>query len=116
MTIEELANQTGMDLFPAERELSSVSLVHGGSTMSGLIAGATPDTLLVTALCNNQLVRVAELMDVPGLCFASPARPDAGLRELARQRGVAILVSAWDLEETTCRLQRCLQRQGAVPR
>jgi hypothetical protein len=84
--------------------------------MSSLIANASRETLLVTSMCNSQLIRVSELMDAPGLCFAFPAQPSAELLALARQCGITVLVSPWDLWETQRRLEACLVRPGAVSR
>lgn len=82
---------------------SEVSQVHASDTMSDLIEHAAADTLLLTTLNNNQLIRVAELMDVPGICLVSGANPLPELLARARAAGTAILVSPAGLEET-CRL------------
>jgi hypothetical protein len=112
MNVKELALRIGAQFYPgagsADPELAHV---YAADTMSDLIAHASPDTLLVTSLCNNQLIRVAELMDVPGLCLVSgcdksggtPAeccQPSAELLSRARAAGTAILVSKAGFEET----------------
>lgn len=82
---------------------SEISRVHASDTMSDLIEHAAADTLLLTTLNNNQLIRVAELMDVPGICLVSGADPLPELLARACAAGTAILVSPTGLEET-CRL------------
>jgi hypothetical protein len=82
---------------------SEVGQVYAADTMSELIAHAAPDTLLVTSLNNSQLIRVAELMDVPGICLVAGADPGPDLVSRADATGTAILVSMKGLEET-CRL------------
>ena len=75
--------------------------------MSDLIEHAASDTLLLTALNNNQLIRVAELMDVPGICMVSGADPLPELLARACAAGTAILVSPAGLEETCSLLEAC---------
>ena len=82
---------------------SEISHVHASDTMSDLIEHAAADTLLLTTLNNNQLIRVAELMDVPGICLVSGADPLPELLTRARAAHTVILVSPASLEET-CRL------------
>ncbi len=77
-----------------------VERVYAADTMSDLMAHASPGTLLVTSLNNNQLVRVAELMDVPGICLTGGAEPSGGLITRAKAAGTAILVSPMGLEPT----------------
>ena len=115
MTVSELARQIDAQLFTSDPDpFREVTSIHAASTMSSLIANASSGTLLVTSLCNRQLIRVAQLMDAPGLCLAGAARPDKDLLALARRSGIAILVSPFDMEETRRRLDRCLTGHGAV--
>ncbi len=114
MTAKELATQIDAQLCPGAREpLSEVEDIHVASTISSLIANAARNTLLVTSLCNRQLIRVAELMDAPGLCLAGAARPDEELLAMARRSGIPIMVSPWSLEETRHRLEACLAGRRA---
>ena len=83
--------------------------------MSDLTANAAPDTLLLTALNNAQLIRVAELMDAPAICLVEGAQPCAELLAGAERAGMVILVSPRDLEATRLRLESCLRRQAGMP-
>ncbi len=87
MKVKELAELIDAQLHLGTcSEDSEVSRVHASDTMSDLIEHAAADTLLLTTLNNNQLIRVAELMDVPGhlpgVRSGSPARAPG-----ARARG-----------------------------
>ena len=82
---------------------SEIARVHASDTMSDLIEHAAQDTLLLTTLNNTQLIRVAELMDVPGICLVGGAVPLPELLARAHAARTAILVSPAGLEET-CRL------------
>jgi len=84
-----------------------ITRIHVSDTMSDLIEHAAAKTLLVTTLHNSQLVRVAELMDVPAICLAGGADPQPELLARARAAGTAILVSRTGLEETCRLLEAC---------
>lgn len=114
MNLEDLARKIGARLYsrggqgcPEARE------VYASDTMSSLIANASRDTLLVTSLNNNQLIRVAELMDAPGLCLVGGAQPSPQLLARARETGAVIMVSPLGLEETRTRLEECLSAERA---
>ncbi len=109
MDVKELAAlselQMILDPGPVRAEVVRVS---ASDTMSDLIANAGRDTLLVTSLNNSQLIRVAELMDAPGICLVGGTPPCDQLLASARRAGTAILVSAAGLEATRLRLERAL--------
>ena len=68
--------------------------------MSDLLHEASQRTLLVTKLANLQMLRVAELIDVPGICFVDGADPSAAIVELAQQNGTLLMVSPLGIFET----------------
>jgi hypothetical protein len=81
--------------------------------MSDLIANAGRDTLIVTSLNNSQLIRVAELMDIPGICLAGGGVPSAELVERARASGTALLQAAQAPEEARELLASAMRGAGA---
>jgi hypothetical protein len=104
MRIEELARAIEACLvLPSGSGNPDIVSVYGGATMSDLMANAAPGTLLVTSLNNAQLVRVADLMDVPGICLVDGCVPAAQLVSHARAAGTALLVSSSGLLETCAR-------------
>jgi hypothetical protein len=114
MKIEELARQVEARLhLGAGRAEAEVSSFCASNKMSELIAHAFADTLMVTSLNNTQLIRIADLMDVPGICLAGGQEPSAELIEHARAAGKAVLSTSRSLEETGRLLEACLSGQGA---
>ena len=108
MKVKELAGLIDAQLHLGTcSEDSEIARVHASNTMSDLIEQAASDTLLLTGLNNNQLIRVAELMDVPGICLVGGANPQPELLARARASGTAILVSPAGFEETCRRLKAC---------
>ena len=116
MRIEDLARAIEARLVvPNENHGCEVTRVYGANTMSDLIANAGGDTLLVTALSTTQLIRVAELMDVPGICLVDSTAPSPELLAQARSAGTALLVAPGTLESTLRRLKAFLSGSGARP-
>ena len=115
MNLRELSRRINARLLPSDRDWNpEIREVHAADTMSSLIAHASCDTLLVTSLNNNQLIRVAELMDAPGLCLVGGAQPSPELAARAREAGAAIMVSPYGLEETRHLLADCLGAEGSA--
>jgi len=54
----------------------------------------------VTNLSNLQMVRVAELMEVPGICFVDGINPGPDIVELATENGTVLMVSPLGVFET----------------
>jgi len=109
MKLKDLAHAIEARLLPGSgNQDSEISRVYAGSTMSDLIGHAAAGTLIVTSLNNAQLARMAELMDVPGICLVSGIAPGPELREAARRAGTALLVSATGLEATARSLHEVL--------
>jgi hypothetical protein len=109
MKLKDLALAIEACLHPGSGDGNSqVARVYAGVTMSDLIAHASSDTLIVTSLNNAQLARVAELMDVPGICLVNGTAPGPELRQAARRAGTAIVVSGAGLEATSRALHEVL--------
>ena len=110
MTLEELSREIGARLLIRGRETGSkITRVYAGNRMSDLLEHAAADTLLVTNLANPHLFRIAELMDVPGICLPDGASLEPDLLEAASKSGTAVLSSTLGMWETCRRLDRCLQ-------
>jgi hypothetical protein len=102
MRIAEIVECLGGRLLHPAAEGREILGVYAGDRISDLIERATTGTLLVTNISNSQLIRVAELMDVPGICITGGAEPAAELA--AAETGAAIVLSPEGLFETCGRL------------
>ena len=109
MKLGELAEQIGATIWAGRRDPSSVEVerIYAGDVISDLLREASEATLLVTSLVSPQLLRVAELMDVPGICFVNGRLPEPGISAAAAESGIVLLVSPTDLIETCGRLHAC---------
>jgi redox-sensing transcriptional repressor len=101
MKLEDLALNIGARVITPGREGGTeIAKIYAGDRVSDLLNEASDQTLLVSNLASVQLLRVAELMDVPGICFVSDVEPDADVVDLARQNGTLLLVSPAGVFET----------------
>jgi hypothetical protein len=112
MTLQELANKIGAKvLVPGKGATLSVDQVYAGDRISDLLNAGTESVLLVSNLGTSHLVRVAELLDVPGLCLVSGQMPDPVAMETAQEHGTLLMVSPAGLFETCGRLYQCLAEE-----
>jgi len=101
MKLEDLARNIGAELVtPGKTDGTTVAKIYAGDRVSDLLNEASDDTLLVSNLASVQMLRVAELMDVPGICFVNGVRPDAEMIRLAEQNGTLLMVSPAGVFET----------------
>jgi hypothetical protein len=108
MRLDELAREIGAQVAAAGRPAAEVDRVYAGDRISDLLDQATDRTLLVTNLVGAQLLRLAELMDVPGICLTRGHVPDGRMCQLADRHGTMLMVSPDDMFETCARIQAVL--------
>jgi len=109
MKVSDLAMRANMQLAsPPEDAAGDIVRVYAADTMSELIAHASSGTILVTHLDNEQLARVAELMDAPAVCLVDREHPAPELLEAAHRAGAAVVVSRLGLADTVQALRELL--------
>jgi redox-sensing transcriptional repressor len=101
MKLEELAANIGAHVItPGKPGGTSIAKVYAGDRVSDLLNEASDKTLLVSNLASVQMLRVAELMDVPGICFVNGAEPDGEMIQLAQDNDTLLMVSPQGVFET----------------
>ncbi len=109
MRLEELAKDIGARIVtPGRPDGTTVTRIYAGDRVSDLLNEASDTTLLVSNLASVQMLRVAELMDVPGICFVGGIEPDDDVVELARANGTLLMVSPVGVFETCGLIYRFL--------
>ena len=109
MKIQDLAGKIGAEvLTPGRGAEVRVDQVYAADRISELLDAAADNILLVSNLPGSHLVRLAELMDVPGICLVNGQMPEAPLIEAAKEHGTLLMVSPGSLFETCGRLYQCL--------
>ena len=87
--------------------------IYAGDRVSDLLNEASEKTLLVTNLMSLQMIRVAELMDVPAICFVNDVEPSPEIVARAGSTGTVLLVSPIGVFETCGRLYQNLSPADA---
>ncbi len=113
MKLSEIAASLHARILPPEAPVDrEIHRVYAGDRISDLIDRASAETLLVTNVSNAQLIRVAELMDVPGICVVGGGEPAPDLVAAAGKTGTAILVCPEGLFETCGLLYKSMAGGG----
>jgi predicted transcriptional regulator len=65
----------------------------GSDMMSDVLAFMKDQSVLLTGLCNLQVIRTCEMMDIICVVFVRGKLPDEGMIEMAKEKEIAILTS-----------------------
>jgi redox-sensing transcriptional repressor len=113
MKLQELAQKIGaLVLTTGESGQRTVTKIYAGDRVSDLLNEASDQTLLVTNLVNVQMVRMAELMEVPGICFVDGIDPGHEVIDLANQNHTLLMVSPLGVFETCGLIYQLLARES----
>lgn len=76
----------------------------GADLMSDVLASVQPEAVLVTGLCNPQVVRTAQLADVAAIVLVRGKRPPAETIRLANEENVPLISTPYGMFEVCGRL------------
>lgn len=94
MTVLDIKNLLNADVLCCEECLSKeVHTACGSDMMSDVLAFVKDQSVLITGLCNPQVVRTAEMMDMVCICFVRGKTPDENIVKLAKERDIVLLTS-----------------------
>ena len=114
MKLEDLATNIGARMVTAGKPGgTTVAKVYAGDRVSDLLNEASDRTLLVSNLASVQMLRVAELMDVPGICFVNGVEPDGEMIQLAEDNDTLLMVSPLGVFETCGLIYQALDTEHA---
>ena len=104
MTIRDAMNAAHARVLVGEDRLDEEILSACGSDMmSDVLAFVKDQALLVTGLCNPQVIRTAEMIDMKCILFVRDKKPTEQMLELAEEAGIVILQTGHRMF-TTCGL------------
>ena len=96
MTIREIAETLDATWLCCEEEGGRVlRTAFASDMMSDVLAYVKDQAVLITGLCNPQVVRTAEMMDMVCIVFVRGKRPDETVLSLARQKDITILATPY---------------------
>jgi hypothetical protein len=78
----------------------------GADLMSDVLAVVKPEAVLLTGLCNLQVVRTAEMADVRAIVFLRGKQPTPEMIELATQKNIPLISSRRGMFDCCGRLYR----------
>ncbi len=93
-----------------DREVHSAC---GSDMMSDVLAFMKDSAVLLTGLCNPQVIRTAEMMDIICIVFVRGKEPDDTMIEMAREREIVLLSSGHRMFSACGRLYEKGLRGGA---
>ena len=94
MTIKEMQEALSAHiLFGEELQDLDVQYVFSADMMSDVLAFCGKCSVLITGLCNPQVVRTAEMLDIVCIVFVRGKMPDEHMLSLAQGKGMAILAT-----------------------
>ena len=94
MLLREVRSILHAEVLCGEELLDTPVLAACGSDfMSDVLAYVKNQALLLTGLVNPQVIRTADMMDMKCVVFVRGKRPDEGMLDLARERGIVVMAS-----------------------
>ncbi len=70
-----------------------VTSACGSDMMSDVLAYVKDQAVLITGLCNPQVVRTAEMMDMVCIVFVRGKQPSQAMIDLAKERGIVMITT-----------------------
>ena len=94
MRIRKIAELLEADVLCGEEFLDGdVHSAFGCDMMSDVLAFVNEQAVLITGLCNPQVVRTAEMMDMNCIVFIRGKVPPKEVVALAKEAGIVVLAS-----------------------
>ena len=94
MTIKDVKDALGAKCICGEDlQDREVHAACGSDMMSDVLAFVKDRAVLLTGLCNPQVIRTAEMMDIVCIVFVRGKMPDNAMIEMAMEREIVLLGS-----------------------
>ncbi len=91
MTVKEAAQILEAEVLVGENLDVEIKTACGSDMMSDVLAFVKDQALLLTGLCNPQVIRTAEMMDMRCVVFVRGKEVDPEILELARSRDIIVM-------------------------
>ena len=117
MTLEDIVNLVDGQVLNGTMQQLSKQIAGGGGAelMSDVLALMQPDMVLLTGLCNPQVVRTAQITDVAAIVFVRGKIPPDETIALAAQLKIPLISSPCCLFEACGRLFQAGLRGPEMP-
>ncbi len=94
MKISEIKELLGAEIVCGQEMLDEdFYSAFGSDMMSDVLAFVNDQALLLTGLCNLQVIRTANMMDMKCVVFVRDKKPTEDIIALAKESGIAVLAT-----------------------
>jgi len=93
MKVNEIINLLDAEVLCGDAFETEIGSAFGSDMMSDVLAFVNEQALLLTGLCNPQVVRTAEMMDISCICFVRGKKPDASVVALAVEKNIMLIAT-----------------------
>ncbi len=108
MTVLSLKEALDLTAFSLPDDGRTVRGGYAGDLLSWVMGRAQADDAWLTIMSNGNIVAVATLTDVSCVILCEGVEPDAGVANLAAEKGVNLLGSPESVFDLSARLKRLL--------
>ena len=116
MTLDEILEATEAEMLVEPPYNFDLEAACASDLMSDVLVFTKPSMLLVTGLTNPQAIRTADMAEAPAVLFVRGKYPPKETIALAREMGIAILLSPYTMFETAGLLYKAgLKGIGKLP-
>lgn len=92
MTVKDVKQILGARVLTGEELLDQeVKSACGSDMMSDVLAFSKDHSVLLTGLCNPQVIRTAEMLDIVCIIFIRGKKPDETILAMAKERNLVIM-------------------------
>ncbi len=105
--LEDLKDILGAQVLCCDNLLSAeIKTVSASDLMSDVLAFVKEDSLLITGLINQQVVRTAEMAGIAAICFVRGKVPQDETVKLAKEKNIPLLATELSMYEACGRLHK----------
>ena len=114
MTQRDIAKLLDATFLDASKDIDrEVKNFCGTDLMSEALAASKAFTTLLTGLCNPQVIRTAEMLDIQTVIFVRGKRPTDEMVSMARDRNIAVMCTADTMYDACGKIYFELHKGGA---
>ena len=115
MTVRDARDILGARVLAGEEFLDrEVKSACGSDMMSDVLAFSKDHSILLTGLCNPQVIRTAEMLDIVCLIFVRGKKPDESMLEMARERDLIVMATGHRMFSACGMLYEAGLHSGAI--
>ena len=96
------------------RDILGARVLVGEDHLDREVRSACGSDILLTGLCNAQVIRTAEMLDIVCLIFVRGKKPDEAMLEMAEERGLIVMATGHRMFSACGMLYEAGLHSGAI--